>query len=158
MAINHYLRECRYSVGGLAKYIYLIPKDCLDVKIKAKNQEVNFTNGCNTIYKINASSCIYNQEETFEGKFRFQSTLEVTVPEQFEEPFFYGLKTLRENQFYIVIEDKQGMQFLINPELFTTLTYEYNFTDGNDEQDCVINIITGHEKERTLENERRNTS
>lgn len=142
MAITQYLRDCKYTVGGLKPFIYLIPKDALIINLKASRQRVRFKNKGTTIYKINSALNVYNQEETYENRFRFSSTLEVTINELYEEPFFYGLRTLRENQFYIVIEDKQGLQYLVNPELFTTLTYEYTFTDIDDAQNNVTLTFT----------------
>lgn len=144
MAITKYLQKCDYSIGGLQPYIYLIHKNTLTVRIKAKGVEVFFKevpkNGAETeIYKIYGASCVYNQEETYHNKYRFNSTLELTINEQYKEPFLYGLRTLRTNQYYIIVEDKKGTQYLINPELYTNLNYEYNFFDGGDTQNsCVI--------------------
>ena len=144
MAITKYLQRCDYSIGGLQPYIYLIHKNTLTVRIKAKGVEVFFKevpkNGAETeIYKIYGASCVYNQEETYHNKYRFNSTLELTINEQYKEPFLYGLRTLRTNQYYIIVEDKKGTQYLINPELYTNLNYEYNFFDGGDTQNsCVI--------------------
>lgn len=144
MAITKYLQKCDYSIGGLQPYIYLIHKNTLTVRIKAKGVEVFFKevpkNGAETeIYKIYGASCVYNQEETYHNKYRFNSTLELTINEQYKEPFLYGLRTLRTNQYYIIVEDKKGTQYLINPELYTNLNYEYNFFDGGDTQNsCII--------------------
>ena len=151
MAISNYLQKCEYKLGGLKPHIYLIHKDELTVKIKANGVKVSFNHikkGKDEddkeidiipkIYKIEGALCVYNQEETFASKYRFNSTLEVTINELYKEPFFYGLRTLRTNQYYIIIEDKKGTQYLINPELYTNLNYEYNFTDTTDGQNAVL--------------------
>ena len=151
MAISNYLQKCEYKLGGLKPHIYLIHKDALTVKIKANGVKVSFNHikkGKDEddkeidiipkIYKIEGALCVYNQEETFASKYRFNSTLEVTINELYKEPFFYGLRTLRTNQYYIIIEDKKGTQYLINPELYTNLNYEYNFTDTTDGQNAVL--------------------
>lgn len=140
MSVSNYIKECKYRLGGLKPFIYLIPKDTMKVDVKAKGVKVNFKpqDDC-TIHKVKAGLVVYNQDETYNGRFRFNSTLEITINEMFGEPFFQCLKTLRENEFYIIIEDKEGTQYLINAELFTKLEYEYTFTDATDQQNaCVL--------------------
>lgn len=132
MAISSYLRECGYELGGLLPKIYLIHKNALKLAFKAKGIEVSVVSRQDgDIYVLEGSLVQYKQEETNTGKYRFTSALEVTVYEQSCEPFFYGLRTLRTNQYYIIIEDKKGVQYLINPELYTKMTYEYSFGDGD---------------------------
>lgn len=144
MAITNFLQKCEYKIGGLQPYIYLIHKNALTVRIKAKGIDVSFNNipkanSDSTIFKVEGASCVYNQEETFNNKYRFNSTLELVFNEQYREPFFYGLETLRLNQYYIIIEDKKGIQYLVNPELFTKLSYEYTFGDApNINNACII--------------------
>lgn len=146
MAISSYLRECGYSLGGLLPKIYLIHKNALKLSYKAKGIEVSVNNNKDgDIYLIEGSQCIYREEEMDNGKYRFNSTLEFHINELYQEPFLYGLKTLRTNQYYIVIEDKKGVQYLINPELYTKMTYEYSFSDENGNM-CVItyNNLSNH--------------
>lgn len=138
MAVSSYLRECEYQLGGLLGKIYLIHKNALKLAFKAKGIEVSVVSRQDgDIYVLEGSMVQFKQDETHNGKYRFTSTLEITINEQYKEPFFYGLRTLRTNQYYIIIEDKKGVQYLINPELFTKMTYEYAFSDEN-ENACVI--------------------
>ena len=150
MAISNYLKRCEYRLGGLKPFVYLIHKNALTVKIKANGVDVHFNHIKEiindsgetetitpTIYKVEGALCTYSQDENYESKYRFNSNLTLVINELYQEPFFYGLKTLRTNQYYIIIEDKKGIQYLVNPELYTTLNYEYNFTDTNDAQNAV---------------------
>lgn len=130
MAISNYLQTCEYKLGGLKPFIYVIHKNALKLNIKAKGIEVNFNKTKESdVYKIEAQMVTYEQQETYANKFRFDSSVKVLINEQYKEPFFYGLRTLRTNQYYIIIEDKKGVQYLVNPELYTKMTYEYTFTD-----------------------------
>lgn len=140
MAVTNYLQKCDYRIGGLKPYIYLIHKDALQLNIKAKGVEVRFKKTKEgDVYKVNGALCVFSQEETYKSKYRFNSNLEFTVNEQYKEPFLYGLQTLRTNQYYIIITDKKGIQYLINPELYTKMTYEYTFTDTEGDVDsCLI--------------------
>lgn len=139
MAISNYLQKCDYRIGGLKPYIYLIHKDALKLNFKAKGVEVSFKKTKDgDIYKVNGAMCVFNQEETYHNKYRFNNTLEVTINEQYKEPFFYGLRTLRTNEYYIIVEDKKGVQYLINAELYTNLNYEYNFSDTANVQNAVL--------------------
>lgn len=139
MAVTNYLRRCEYRVGGLKPFIYLIDKKALKLNIKAKGIEVFFEKRQEgDIKKIDGQLCVYSQEETYSNKFRFNSTLQLTVNEQYQDPFLYGLRDLRMNEYYIIIEDKKGVQYLVNPELYTKLTYEYSFYDGGDNYNSVI--------------------
>lgn len=138
MAISNYLQTCEYKLGGLKPLIYVIHKNALKLNIKAKGIEVSFNKTKESdVYKIEAQMVVYEQQETYANKFRFDSSLKVTINEQYREPFFYGLRTLRTNQYYIIIEDKKGVQYLVNPELYTKMTYEYTITDTIDNHNSV---------------------
>lgn len=138
MAISNYLQTCEYKLGGLKPFIYVIHKNALKLNIKAKGIEVNFNKTKESdVYKIEAQMVTYEQQETYANKFRFDSSVKVLINEQYKEPFFYGLRTLRTNQYYIIIEDKKGIQYLVNPELYTKMTYEYTFTDTVDNHNSV---------------------
>jgi hypothetical protein len=116
----------------------LVHKNATNINFKAKGVDVNFKKTKDSdVYKINASLCTYEQDETYANKYKFANTLEVSLNEQFREPFLYGLRTLRTNQYYIIIEDKKGEQYLINPELYTVLNYEYTFGDTSDSTNGV---------------------
>ena len=139
MSITKYSIQCDYRVGGLKPFIYLIHKNLLNITIKANGADVLWSKTKDgDIYKLNADSCVYNQEETKTNKYRFTNTLEVQVSEQYQEPFLYGLRTLRTNQYYIIVEDKKGSQYLVNPELYTVLNYEYTFSNGGD---AINNVL-----------------
>lgn len=139
MAVSSYLRECGYELGGLLPKIYLIHKNALKLAFKAKGIEVSVVSRQDgDIFVLEGSMVQFKQDETHNGKYRFTSTLEITINEQYKEPFFYGLRTLRTNQYYIIIEDKKGVQYLINPELYTKMTYEYSFGDGEGLTNNVI--------------------
>lgn len=143
MAITNYLRLCDYSIGGLKPYVYIINKDALKLKIKAKGIEVFFDKRKESdILKIEAQSCVFNQEETYQTKFRFNSVLNIVINEQYDNPLLYQLRTLRTNKYYIIIEDKKGTQYLVNPEMFTKMEYEYTFTDINGENNNVSITFT----------------
>ena len=138
MAISNYLQTCEYKLGGLKPFIYVIHKNALKLNIKAKGIDVSFNKTKESdVYKIEAQMVVYEQQETYANKFRFDSSLKVTINEQYREPFFYGLRTLRTNQYYIIIEDKKGVQYLVNPELYTKMTYEYTITDTIDNHNSV---------------------
>ena len=138
MAISNYLQTCEYKLGGLKPFIYVIHKNALKLNIKAKGIDVSFNKTKESdVYKIEAQMVVYEQQETYANKFRFDSSVKVTINEQYREPFFYGLRTLRTNQYYIIIEDKKGVQYLVNPELYTKMTYEYTITDTIDNHNSV---------------------
>ena len=139
MAISSYLRECGYDLGGLLPKIYLVHKNALKLSKKAKGLEVSVVSrNDGDIYCVEGQLCTYKQDETYNGKYRFNSTLELTINELYREPFLYGLRTLRTNEYYIIIEDKKGVQYLINPELYTKMSYEYSFSDTSGNNNHII--------------------
>lgn len=139
MAISSYLRECGYDLGGLLPKVYLVHKNALKLSKKAKGLEVSVVSrNDGDIYCVEGQLCTYKQDETYNGKYRFNSTLELTINELYREPFLYGLRTLRTNEYYIIIEDKKGVQYLINPELYTKMSYEYSFSDTSGNNNHII--------------------
>ena len=138
MAISNYLQTCEYKLGGLKPFIYVIHKNALKLNIKAKGIDVSFNKTKESdVYKIEAQMVVYEQQEKYANKFRFDSSVKVTINEQYREPFLYGLRKLRTNQYYIIIEDKKGVQYLVNPELYTKMSYEYTITDTIDNHNSV---------------------
>lgn len=141
MAITTYKRNCGYKVGSLKPIIYFLPKDEVKINFSAKNRTVSVSSIVtkNKTAKIEALSVTYNQNTSYNDRFSFENSLEIVLDEQLNDSFLEGLKNLRENEYYIVVENRENAQFLINCELYTTLSYEYNFTDDEDsENNCVI--------------------
>lgn len=141
MAITTYKRACGYKVGSLKPTVYFLPKDDVKLKYEANNEvvEVKSTSNASSIAKIEALQATYTQNTSYNDRFAFENSLEIILDEQLNESFLEGLRNLRKNDYYIVIENREGTQFLINCELYTTLSYEYNFTDDEDsENNCVV--------------------
>lgn len=133
MAITDFIRGCNYNLGSLINYIYVIPKDSAKILYHAHDFSVNIDKIDAEIKKIECRNVSYNQQQTYQSRFVFENELELIFDEIWMDTFHDALKYIRHNNCYIIFETREGVQFLTNIELHTQFTYNYSFTDQEDE-------------------------
>lgn len=133
MSITDYIRACNYSLGSLKDYVYLVSKDGSKVLYHASDKTVNIDKIDGTIQKLECRGVTLNETQTLDSRFAFESEVNLTFDEIWMDTFHDALEYLRHNPCYIIIETTEGVQFLANIELHTKYTYEYTFTDSEDE-------------------------
>ena len=89
--------SCSYKIGKLKNYIYLVK----DLVYKVIDYKVNIISG--TIYKLNADMVTLNETENYNGRFKFNTTVNCHINRVFDDTF------IKSNKFKVVIEDRTGM-------------------------------------------------
>lgn len=148
--VNEYKQQCGYEVGTLKPYIYIIPKESLSINYKVDNDKVNVIHlSSESIYKINGSNVLLTNEETIEGRFKFESTITINIHELIDEPWFYALGIMRNEKFFVIIENMEGQQFIQAVDFPSQFTYNYTFSSASPEANsneltfkCNSNIPT----------------
>lgn len=136
MAISNYNRECGYRLGRLNDHIYLVDKSH-KLKYLADGLSVEMVSPLSDVKRCKTYLTIFNQSENDYGKYRFENTLELTLLEEYTNAMFPVLSNLRLNKYYVIIEDKDGTQYMLNPDADMVMSYEYTFTTADEEQNTI---------------------
>lgn len=136
MAISNYNRECGYRLGRLNDHIYLVDKSH-KLKYLADDLSVEIVSPLSDVKRCKTYLTIFNQSENDYGKYRFENTLELTLLEEYTNAMFPVLSNLRLNKYYVIIEDKDGTQYMLNPDADMVMSYEYTFTSADEEQNTI---------------------
>lgn len=117
--------SCNYKIGRLKNFVYLVR----DLVYNTAGYKVYLTSGY--IYKLNANLVTFTETESFAGRYRFNTTVNVTLDNTFNDDI------IRANKFKIIVEGQNGMQFLVSPEFDVSYTSDLTITNDN-----VENILT----------------
>lgn len=140
--INEYIETCGYNIGELKPYVFLIPKSSkikykldIDNVINSYITSISYTN----LYKLNATSVVYNSVSSYGGRFTNESSLEITINEVNGYQFDYILKQLTD-EYYVLFETKLNDRFVLSVEFATYFTYSKQLTENNHSLTITFNI------------------
>lgn len=108
---------CNYHIGRLKPFVYLIK----NLVYKMNGYKAYIVSG--EVYKVNADLVTFREAESFSGRFKFTTTVNVTFNSMMDDTF------IRSNQFHVVVEDGTGLQFLVSPEFVADCTTELTIDD-----------------------------
>lgn len=137
MAITNYNRECSYRLGRLCNHVYFIDKS-VKLKYLADGLHVELVSPLSEVKRCKTYLTVFNQSENEYGKYRFENTLEMTLLEEYTNALYPVLKNLRLNNYYVIMEDLDGTQYIMNPDADINVTYEYQFTSADEEQNKIL--------------------
>lgn len=132
MAITSYDRQTEYMVGTLKPYILLLPFDKTFINYSVDNGECEVKSiRCGDVIKVEGLSAVYSNEQTNEGRFKFNGTLTINIPEGFEKANFQELSNIVSGRFYTVFETEMGSRYLQSVDLPCEATYNYQFMNNS---------------------------
>ena len=117
----------KYNIGRLKNFVYLIS----GLEYQVSDYKVYITKG--DVYKLHTNVTTFSENETFAGRFRFNTTVTCTLNRIIDDSLF------KQKNFYIVVENYEGLQFLVSPEF--TAKYSSELTI-NEQITYVINFNT----------------
>ena len=115
--------SCSYKIGKLKNFIYLVT----NLQYKTSDYKVYLVGG--TIYKLGCNLVTFNETESYGGRFKFNTSVVCTINRIIDDTF------IKSNQFKLIVENTEGMQFLVSPEFDAKYTSEFR----------VSNIETAYE-------------
>lgn len=127
--LSEYLINCKYRVGSLKRFIYLIPSTTsINYTVDMGEAIVMSVNG--SVYKLNCASVQITSEESIEGRFKFNNKVIIKLFENQTSGLIEILNNLIKNSYKVVVEDLEGTQFICNVEFPSFVTYDYNFASN----------------------------
>ena len=132
MAISSYLKRCGYQQNELKNVLYLIPKTATKkVHIDGDEAYVEYSGDTLSIIKIKGNNLAFQEDTSFDDRFRFGKTITLTVDGYITFKDFYS-------KYYAIIEDKSGTFWMVNADFPSYITYTYTLNDGENKTDLVF--------------------
>lgn len=124
MITNYIPDMCGYGLNNLKKVVHIFSSSSNVVHID--NGEAYVTSGITDLQTISATSVSFEETTAYDDRFKFQKTVTATVNG------FAKLSALG-GKYYIVLEDVNGIMWLVNVDFPSLVTYTYTLQDGTDE-------------------------
>ena len=132
MAISSYLKRCGYQQNELKNVLYLIPKSATKkVHIDGDEAYVEYSGDTSSIIKIKGNNLSFQEDTSFDDRFRFDKTITLTVDGYITFKDFYS-------KYYAIVEDKSGTFWMVNADFPSYITYTYTLNDGENKTDLVF--------------------
>ena len=132
MAVSEYKKRQIYQVGQLKPYILLLPVETTLIDYSIDNGECRVKAiRCANVYKIEGLSATYSSTETLEGRFKFDNTLTINIPEMNGNTHFSELAQILKGNYYTIFETKNGDFFMQSVDYPIEMTYSYSFTNNS---------------------------
>ena len=133
MITNYIPNTCKYNVNNLKKVVHIFSE--ASNKVYIDNGEAYVTGTVYDFQTISATSVSYNETTSYDDRFKFQKTVTVTVDG------FVKLSALNE-KYYVVLEDENGILWLVNQDFPSLVTYTYTLEDGKDDTVFTFNALS----------------
>ena len=124
MITNYIPDMCGYGLNNLKKVVHIFSESANVIHID--NGEAYVASGITDLQTISATSVSFEEATAYDDRFKFQKTVTATVNG------FAKLSTLG-GKYYIVLEDVNGIMWLVNADFPSLVTYTYTLQDGTDE-------------------------
>lgn len=132
MAISSYLKRCGYQQNELKNVLYLIPKTATKkVHIDGDEAYVEYSGDTLSIIKIKGNNLSFQEDTSFDDRFRFDKTITLTVDGYITFKDFYS-------KYYAIVEDKSGIFWMVNADFPSYITYTYTLNDSENKTDLVF--------------------
>lgn len=127
--LSEYLINCKYRVGTLKHFVYLIPSET-NINYVVDNGEAIVQSVSGVVYKLYCGNVQMTSEETMEGRFKFNNKVIIKLFENQTSGLTEILNNLIQNNYKVAVEDLEGTQFICNVEFPAFVTYDYNFASN----------------------------
>ena len=127
--LSEYLINCKYRVGTLKSFIYLIPSSST-INYTVDNGEAIVMSVNGSVNKLKCANVQLTSEESMDGRFKFNNKVIIKLFENQTSGLIEILNNLIKNNYKVVVEDLEGTQFICNVEFPSFVTYDYNFASN----------------------------
>ena len=130
MSVSNYITNYRYKIGKLKDFIYVGNDEIFD--------SIQITDGYAIVKspfklnKLNGSNVQLKEQQSTNENLRFTKNVQITIDGYFNAQKFLQYK----GEPVIIVENKEGTRFLVNPEY--TADIEYTFTLNSTQCQTVL--------------------
>ena len=124
--IKEYIESCGYNIGELKPYVFLLPESTTKIKYKLDGNDADNSYitsiEFSKIYKLNATSVMFNSTSSYSDRFSIDSSIEVSINEVKGYQFDDIIDKLTDN-YYVIFETKLNERFILSVEFSSSYTY-----------------------------------
>lgn len=143
--VQDYELQCNYQIGTLKDKIYILPyDDTVSINYKVDNNKINVTGiTYNHAYSIEGINVTLNETESYDSRFKFATTVNISIKESLYGDNLDALNQLRNNRWFVVVENHEGNQFIASVDFPMDFEYNYSFTSSSEEAHTNTLSFTG---------------
>ena len=131
MITNYSLNTCKYRIDKLEKVVYLMSKDSIG---EISPNEYVVIGGASAT-RIICNSISLNETTSLDERYQFSHSLSFQVDG-------YRNDTSISDMFYVVVKDKNGSYYLVNPQFKMKMTYTYTLDSIGEHTDFTLSTIS----------------
>ena len=127
-------------MGNLKNVLYLLPKATTRILYTIDDHAGKVSQIIATqCIKLETASTKLEVSESLDTRLNFDTTVTASLREKWGNAWVALLNSMRFQDFYVVIEDNMGNQYIQSPEFTSQFTYTYNFnTSSNNSHNAEL--------------------
>lgn len=137
MSVTNYTPDkCRYLLSKLENIVYLVSEDALkDIKIDNGSAYVTYID--ESPLSIKCYNLKLTEDETLDERYKFAHTVTFSVNGYMNKDNF-------NDRYYVILKDKEGTYWLVNPLFPSKVTYIYTLGDMQNHTDFTLATVSNH--------------
>ena len=136
MSVSNYIQDKKYKIGKLKDHIFLFNKNRVgSMSIDKGNAFVSNIDGqyiCLNGYNVSLS-----EESSINERYKFSKTVQISTLG------YLHLKNLNES-YYIVVENREGTLFVVNPDFAAEVEYTYTIDSTSNHTDFTFKCLSNY--------------
>ena len=137
MSVTNYTPDqCRYLLSKLENIVYLVSEDALK-DIKIDNGSAYVTSIDESPLSIKCYNLKLTEDETLDERYKFAHTVTFSVNGYMNKDNF-------NDRYYVILKDKEGTYWLVNPLFPSKVTYIYTLGDMQNHTDFTLATVSNH--------------
>ena len=134
MSISNYLGTCRYSIDELKPFIFLLPSSKIEDKVYIDDGAAYISSiEEEDILKVLGNTNIA-VENSLNERWTFSKTVNISILG------YYGLSNINE-KYYIVVENMDGTQFMVNQDFPSVPSYTYTIDSQTNQTNYTFTAL-----------------
>lgn len=137
--VTDYKRQCRYEIGTLEDFVYLVPYSVDRFSYSIDNgdcKEIRMNDSAGII-RIDGFQATLKNTESLDGRLKYESEVSIYIRETLGRNLFDRLRYLIGNKWFVIVQDKMGNQFIQSVEFYSEFEYNISLTDQNNAQNRI---------------------
>lgn len=145
MSVSTY-RNKTYRIPNLQKHIYLLDASKIEDELHIDYENLSLDEIIsNDILKINGTSVTLQENTSIDERYAFAKTLTISIDG------YYSIENIG-NRYYFVVEDYHNNQYLVNFDLPSLITYQYDVDNSVNQTTYTFQILSNFPLVRLINN------
>lgn len=136
MSVSNYIPDKKYKIGKLKDHIFLFEKNRVgSMSIDKGNAYVSNIDG--QYICLNGYNVTLSEEVSINERYKFSKTVQISTLG------YLHLKNLNES-YYIVVENREGALFVVNPDFAADVEYTYTIDSTSNHTDFTFKCLSNY--------------